>query len=145
MQNLTGTLGTIKSPNYPAPYPHYADYRWNINTEPNSRIRLLFALFETQEGSDFIHVRRRLFFQRTILYWDFVVTFFMIYFFAVMFIGVWRAYDELFIASPEIGIRIHTVYSEFNYKSNARKIYIRRRHQFTRIYGSIFNLLNCIE
>ncbi|KAI9558633.1 hypothetical protein GHT06_015421 [Daphnia sinensis] len=50
------TSGTIKSPNYPAPYPNLADFRWNIVTAPHTKIILLFALLETQEGFDFLYV-----------------------------------------------------------------------------------------
>ncbi|EFX72247.1 hypothetical protein DAPPUDRAFT_227615 [Daphnia pulex] len=51
-----GTSGTIKSPNYPMLYPHLTDCRWTINVKPGSKVRLLFAFFETQEGSDFLSV-----------------------------------------------------------------------------------------
>jgi hypothetical protein len=47
--NLVGMIGSIKSPNFPAAYPDSSDYRWKIVTEPGTSIRLLFALFETQE------------------------------------------------------------------------------------------------
>ncbi|EFX72252.1 hypothetical protein DAPPUDRAFT_59268, partial [Daphnia pulex] len=48
--------GTIKSPNYPMPYPHLTDCRWTIRVKPGSKVRLLFAFFETQQGVDFISV-----------------------------------------------------------------------------------------
>ncbi|XP_046456998.1 uncharacterized protein LOC124204036 isoform X2 [Daphnia pulex] len=51
-----GTSGTIKSPNYPMLYPHLTDCRWTISVKPGSKVRLLFAFFETQEGSDFLSV-----------------------------------------------------------------------------------------
>ncbi|XP_046458934.1 uncharacterized protein LOC124205536 [Daphnia pulex] len=54
--NLVGMIGTIKSPNYPAAYPNSSDFRWKIVTEPGTSIRLLFALFETQEKFDYIFV-----------------------------------------------------------------------------------------
>jgi hypothetical protein len=50
-------IGTIKSPNYPAAYPNSSDFRWKIVTEPGTSIRLLFALFETQEKFDYVFVR----------------------------------------------------------------------------------------
>ncbi|XP_032784265.2 cubilin-like [Daphnia magna] len=56
IDGLTATSGTIKSPNYPAPYPNLADFRWNIVTAPHTKINLLFALLETQEGFDFLYV-----------------------------------------------------------------------------------------
>ncbi|EFX67783.1 hypothetical protein DAPPUDRAFT_17599, partial [Daphnia pulex] len=52
--NLVGMIGTIKSPNYPAAYPDSADFRWKIVMEPGTSIRLLFALFETQEKFDYV-------------------------------------------------------------------------------------------
>jgi hypothetical protein len=55
--NLVGMIGTIKSPNFPAAYPDSSDYRWKIVTEPGTIIRLLFALFETQEKFDYVFVR----------------------------------------------------------------------------------------
>jgi hypothetical protein len=51
-----GTSGTIKSPNYPLHYPHLTDCRWTITVKPGSKVRLLFAFFETQEGADFVSV-----------------------------------------------------------------------------------------
>lgn len=55
--DLVGMIGTIKSPNYPASsYPNSSDYRWKIVTNPNTSIRLLFVLFETQEKFDFVSV-----------------------------------------------------------------------------------------
>ncbi|XP_046648599.1 tolloid-like protein 2 isoform X1 [Daphnia pulicaria] len=53
---LEGTSGTIKSPNYPKVYPNLTDCRWTISVTPGSKVRLLFAFFETQEGADFISV-----------------------------------------------------------------------------------------
>jgi CUB/sushi domain-containing protein len=56
--DLIRMVGTIKSPNYPASsYPNSSDYRWKIVTQPNTSIRLQFALFETQEKFDFVSVR----------------------------------------------------------------------------------------
>jgi hypothetical protein len=55
--NLVGMTGTIKSPNYPLAYPSSSDFRWKIVTEPGTIIRLLFALFETQEKFDYVFVR----------------------------------------------------------------------------------------
>jgi CUB/sushi domain-containing protein len=54
--DLVGMIGTIKSPNYPASYSNSSDYRWKIVTQPNTSIRLLFVLFETQEKYDFVSV-----------------------------------------------------------------------------------------
>ncbi|EFX60799.1 hypothetical protein DAPPUDRAFT_70566, partial [Daphnia pulex] len=54
--NLVGMIGTIKSPNYPAAYPDSSDFLWKIVTEPGTSIRLLFALFETQEKFDYVFV-----------------------------------------------------------------------------------------
>ena len=51
-----GTSGTIKSPNYPLHYPHLTDCRWTFTVKPGSKVRLLFAFFETQEGADFVSV-----------------------------------------------------------------------------------------
>ncbi|KZR96520.1 Uncharacterized protein APZ42_009099 [Daphnia magna] len=48
--------GTIKSPNYPTFYPNSVDCRWNIKVEPGSKVRLLFALFETQADADYLYV-----------------------------------------------------------------------------------------
>ncbi|XP_046439501.1 CUB and sushi domain-containing protein 3-like [Daphnia pulex] len=53
---IEGSSRTIKSPNYPTSYPNLFDYRWNIVTEPGTKIRLLFAIFETQEMFDFVLV-----------------------------------------------------------------------------------------
>ncbi|KAI9558686.1 hypothetical protein GHT06_015475 [Daphnia sinensis] len=52
--NMTaGSSGTIKSPYFPVlPYEGNSDYRWNIHADSNSTIRLLFAFFDTQAGSD---------------------------------------------------------------------------------------------
>ncbi|XP_045028181.1 LOW QUALITY PROTEIN: deleted in malignant brain tumors 1 protein [Daphnia magna] len=56
--NMTaGSSGTIKSPYFPVlPYEGNSDFRWNIHADSNSTIRLLFAFFDTQEGSDYIYV-----------------------------------------------------------------------------------------
>ncbi|XP_046459698.1 cubilin-like [Daphnia pulex] len=51
---LEGTSGTIKSPNYPMPYPHLTDCRWTISVKPASKV--FFSFFETQQGADFISV-----------------------------------------------------------------------------------------
>lgn len=48
--------GTIKSPNYPILYPNSIDCRWSIKVEPGSKVRLLFAFFETQTNADFLFV-----------------------------------------------------------------------------------------
>jgi hypothetical protein len=56
-EDLVGMTGSIKSPNYPAAYPDSSDFRWKILTEPGTSIRLLFALFETQEKFDYVFVR----------------------------------------------------------------------------------------
>ncbi|XP_059351846.1 uncharacterized protein LOC130690021 [Daphnia carinata] len=56
IDGLAATSGTIKSPNYPASYPNLVDFRWNIVTAPHTKISLLFALLETQEGFDFLYV-----------------------------------------------------------------------------------------
>jgi len=56
-KSLAGMIGTIKSPNYPAAYPDSSDYRWKIFTEPGTSVRLLFALFETQDKFDYVFVR----------------------------------------------------------------------------------------
>ncbi|XP_046645173.1 CUB and sushi domain-containing protein 3-like isoform X1 [Daphnia pulicaria] len=48
--------GIIKSPNYPLLYPNVTDCRWSIEVDPSSKVRLLFAFFETQEGADFLYV-----------------------------------------------------------------------------------------
>lgn len=54
---LTGSSGTIKSPLYPNSYPHLSDCRWKIVTPAGTKIRLLFALFETQEERDYVFVK----------------------------------------------------------------------------------------
>jgi hypothetical protein len=33
-------------------YPHLTDCRWTIGVKPGSKVRLLFAFFEMQEGSN---------------------------------------------------------------------------------------------
>ncbi|KAI9558632.1 hypothetical protein GHT06_015420 [Daphnia sinensis] len=48
--------GTIKSPSYPTFYPNSVDCRWSIKVEPGSKVRLLFALFETQADADYLYV-----------------------------------------------------------------------------------------
>jgi hypothetical protein len=58
--HLEETTGTIKSPNYPMLYPHLTDCRWIITVKPESKVRLLFAFLETQEGADFISVKYKL-------------------------------------------------------------------------------------
>jgi hypothetical protein len=57
---IEGSSRTIKSPNYPTSYPNLFDYRWNIVTEPGTKVRLLFAIFENQEMFDFVLVRELL-------------------------------------------------------------------------------------
>ncbi|XP_057368778.1 uncharacterized protein LOC130689856 [Daphnia carinata] len=55
--DMNGLSGTIKSPYFPVlPYEGNSDYRWNIHADSNSTIRLQFAFFDTQEGSDYIYV-----------------------------------------------------------------------------------------
>lgn len=41
-------------------YPHLTDCRWIITVKPESKVRLLFAFLETQEGADFISVKYKL-------------------------------------------------------------------------------------
>lgn len=55
-KHFEGTSGTIKSPNYPSHYSHLTDCRWSISLTPGSKVRLLFAFFETQDGADFVSV-----------------------------------------------------------------------------------------
>ncbi|XP_046458939.1 enteropeptidase-like [Daphnia pulex] len=55
--DLNGANGIIKSPNYPVQvYPDLTDCRWNITVKAGSKVRLLFAYFETQAGMDFLYV-----------------------------------------------------------------------------------------
>ncbi|XP_046637860.1 uncharacterized protein LOC124316144 isoform X2 [Daphnia pulicaria] len=55
--DLNGANGIIKSPNYPVQvYPDLTDCRWNITVKAGSKVRLLFAYFETQAEMDFLYV-----------------------------------------------------------------------------------------
>jgi len=49
--------GAIKTPNYPlVPYPNLADCRWSIKVDEGSKIRIVFASFQSEDKHDFVYV-----------------------------------------------------------------------------------------
>ena len=56
--NLSGSTGTVKSPKYPAEYPNSSDCLWRIETGIDTKIRLLFAFFDTRENLDYVSVQK---------------------------------------------------------------------------------------
>ena len=57
--NVTGVTGVIKSPNYPLSlYPNMADCRWTIKVDEGSKIRVLFASFQSEDQHDFVYVNK---------------------------------------------------------------------------------------
>jgi len=54
--HLTEPAGTIKSPDFPLPYPAASDCSWTLQVEAGFKIHLLFATFETQTDHDTFYV-----------------------------------------------------------------------------------------
>jgi CUB domain len=46
--NLSGSSGTIQSPNYPNPYGNNANCEWTITSPPNTRINITITAFNTE-------------------------------------------------------------------------------------------------
>ena len=56
--SMKDSTGKIKSPNYPGPYPASTDCRWTIKVDDEfKKIRLFFAIFDTQNDRDTLFVR----------------------------------------------------------------------------------------
>jgi len=54
--HLMEPTGTIKSPDFPLPYPASSDCSWTFQVEAGFKIHLLFATFETQTDHDTFYV-----------------------------------------------------------------------------------------
>lgn len=94
--------GTIKSPNYPTFYPNSVDCRWNIKVEPGSKVRLLFALFETQADADYLYVSN----QMTTFWWGINKCLCFI----SLPVGVWWTNAAFNIIADKVGISSNTVH-----------------------------------
>ncbi|GFR71311.1 Tolloid-like protein 1 [Elysia marginata] len=49
---LSGSSGTVQSPNYPDRYPHNANCVWTITTEPGTQVRLTFSSFLLENSNN---------------------------------------------------------------------------------------------
>ena len=56
-ETLTGSSGTLVSPNHPNQYPNGFDRTWCIQPASGAAATLTFSVFDTEQGYDFVQIR----------------------------------------------------------------------------------------
>ncbi|KAL5018820.1 hypothetical protein ScPMuIL_004542 [Solemya velum] len=51
---LSGVNGTFQSPNYPLPYPNYANCQWKISSPSGTKIKIMFTAVNLEEDFDYV-------------------------------------------------------------------------------------------